>query len=213
MKKKCELEQKALRLQMNPHFIFNALNSIQAMISENDTKTARYYLVKFSKLMRQVLESSQKQKISLENEIVTLQNYLAIEQFCHNNRFDFELICDENILPDEIEIPPIVLQPFIENAIIHGLATKPEKGHLNIRFKLEKQTLVCVITDNGIGRAAAEKALHQREAKHKSTALMITQERLDNLNQNKTTPSIEIIDLYHENGAPNGTEVMVRIEL
>lgn len=208
-----ELEQKALRLQMNPHFIFNALNTIQAMISSNDAKTARYFLAKFSKLMRQILDNSRKQSIPLEHEIETLNNYLAIEQFCHGNRFEYHIEVDEELDQEDIQIPPILLQPFVENAIVHGVSQKERGGKITVAFRDAGSFLCCSIEDNGIGRKAAELVKSQRDQKHKSAALIITQERLDNLNQREGVGSINIEDLQDAEGNPAGTRVVVRIGL
>lgn len=208
-----ELEQKALRLQMNPHFIFHALNSIQAMISSNDAKTARYYLAKFSKLMRQTLDNSRKPEIPLENEVTALENYLAIERFCHNERFDFEVFVDEELDQEAVMLPPILVQPFIENAIIHGVSQLKEKGRISVRFLRNQGYLVCEIEDNGIGREAAAKVKSQEDQKHKSTALLITQERLDNLNERQDGQSIEITDLKNAQGENAGTRVVLRVWL
>ncbi len=208
-----ELEQKALRLQMNPHFIFNALNSIQAMISSNDAKTARYYLAKFSKLMRQTLDNSRQSQIPLEREVAALENYLSIERFCHNERFDYELEVEDEIDPEYVMLPPILVQPFIENAIIHGVSQLEHGGLIQVHFKQRDGYLICEIEDNGIGREAAEKVKSQEDQKHKSTALLITQERLDNLNQRQEGQSIEIIDLKNEQGKGTGTKVVVRVWL
>jgi ligand-binding sensor domain-containing protein/two-component sensor histidine kinase len=207
------LEQKALRLQMNPHFIFNALNSIQALVSSNDSKTARLYLAKFSRLMRQILDNSRRVSIPLENEIATLENYLAIEQFCNNHRFDYEITYDDELDIESIEIPPIIVQPFVENAIVHGVTQLDKKGKISVRFFIDKEVLVCEVEDNGIGRNAASKMKSQRDQQHKSTALLITQERLDTLNKKSIQPSISFNDLLDENGAPNGTCVRIRIEI
>jgi ligand-binding sensor domain-containing protein len=207
------LEQKALRLQMNPHFIFNALNSIQALVSSSDSKTARLYLAKFSKLMRQILDNSRKATIPLENEIAALENYLAIEQFCHNHRFEYEIIIDDNVDSEVIELPPILIQPFVENAIIHGVSQNECLGKISVIFSLKGQYLKCEIKDNGIGRSAAAKQKSQRDQQHKSTALLITQERLDLLNKSADQPSIEIIDLKDENGKPTGTLVQILIAI
>ncbi len=205
------LEQKALRLQMNPHFIFNALNSIQALVSSNDSKTARLYLAKFSKLMRQILDNSRKPTIPLENEIAALENYLAIEQFCHNHRFEYQLIIDEAVDAEELELPPILIQPFVENAIIHGVSQIEYLGKISVRFSLVGKYLKCEIQDNGIGRSAAAKQKSQRDQQHKSTALLITQERLDLLNKSMDQSSIEIIDLNDDSGKPTGTLVKILI--
>ncbi|MDZ7848241.1 MAG: histidine kinase [Owenweeksia sp.] len=128
------LEQKALRLQMNPHFIFHTLNSIQALIATKDEDTARTYLSKFSKLMRQILENSRSEKISLEAEIETLENYLGIERFCNEEKFDFKIEVEDDLETEFIMIPPMILQPFVENAIIHGIRPLKSQGEIELSF-------------------------------------------------------------------------------
>ena len=130
-----ELEQKALRLQMNPHFIFNALNSIQSLIGTGKEKEARYYLAKFSRLMRQILDNSRKTSITLQEEIQTLENYLLVEQFCSNNRFLYEINCEPELETDFIQIPPMLIQPFVENAIKHGMKERDEHNPGSILFR------------------------------------------------------------------------------
>lgn len=208
-----ELEQKALRLQMNPHFIFNALNSIQSLISQKDEKTARYYLAKFSKLMRMILENSRNPCISLEDEIKTLEIYVSLEQFSSGNTFDFIIDVQETIDTTEITIPPMLIQPFIENAIIHGIKQLEHKGKITVFFTLNENVLECNITDNGIGRKKAAEIKSQEEQQHKSTALLVTQERLDILNQNKRIHTLEIIDLKDNDRKVSGTQVIIRIPL
>ncbi|MEL6675701.1 MAG: two-component regulator propeller domain-containing protein, partial [Bacteroidota bacterium] len=207
-----ELEQKALRLQMNPHFIFNALNSIQGLITEQDTKTARYYLAKFSKLMRMVLENSREGLIPVEEEIQTLEHYMAIERFCSGEKFEYEISVDEAIDPEEVLIPAMMIQPFIENAIIHGISHLPEKGHIKVQFRPQTGWMEVSVTDNGIGRNKAAQINAQQKQHHKSTALLVTQERLDLLTEDQNwSKSIQIIDLKTSKGAPAGTKVVVRI--
>ena len=206
------LEQKALQLQMNPHFIFNALNSIQSLISQKDNKTARYQLAKFSKLMRSILENSRVQSIQLYDEIQTLKNYLSIEQSSRGNTFEFEITTDDNIDTEEMTIPPMMLQPFVENAIIHGVAHLKEKGKIEVHFTQKNQTLECEIIDNGIGRAKAKELKSQVEHQHKSAGLEVTQERLDILNKDvKGQKSLEFIDLVDALGKAIGTKVVVRL--
>ncbi len=205
------LEQKALQLQMNPHFIFNALNSIQGIISKQDHKTARYQLAKFSKLMRSILENSRETSIPLETEIETLEHYLAVEQFSRGNTFDFHVEVADNIDPEETYIPPMMLQPFVENAIIHGIAHIQEKGKITIQFERDFKTLQCTITDNGIGRQKAKAIKSQTDQQHKSTALKVTQERLDILNtKSNAKKSLEVVDLVDAHGEAAGTKVVVR---
>ena len=209
-----ELEQKALRLQMNPHFIFNALNSIQALIGRNDDKTARYYLAKFSKLMRLTLKNSRSTTIPLDQEIDSLENYLALEQFSRGDRYDYEIKLADDTDPEEVTIPPMMIQPFLENAIIHGLSPLENRGHILLEFAEESGFLVCKIEDNGVGREKAASLRKKRDPEHSSTALKVTRERLDILNQGKNGfKSLEIIDLKDEEETPTGTRVVLKIPL
>jgi ligand-binding sensor domain-containing protein/two-component sensor histidine kinase len=210
-----ELEQKALRLQMNPHFIFNALNSIQSQIGADNEQTARYYLAKFSRLMRQILDNSRNTSITLEEEVSTLENYLLIEKFCNGDRFDYKITVDENIEKDYVKIPPMILQPFIENAIKHGLKSVEGKhGMIEVDFKERGNMLECSVTDNGIGRKKADEMnRNSKETYHKSTALAVTRERLDLIRKDKNVESLEIFDRYYEDGSPAGTKVVVRIPI
>lgn len=207
-----ELEQKALRLQMNPHFIFNALNSIQGVIARKDDKTARYYLAKFSKLMRMILENSRVTTISLAEEVATLESYLVLERFSRGERFGYQLVVEEDLTPEDIFIPPMMLQPFIENAVIHGVGHLESLGNIKVHFGYRNQQLTTTIEDNGIGREKAKAIKSQIGQHHKSTALAVTQERLDILNQGVATePSLEIQDLKNDQGEAIGTRVILRI--
>ncbi len=194
------LEQKALRLQMNPHFIFHTLNNIQSLIATKDEATARLYLSKFSKLMRQILENSRSNEITLENEIETLGNYLSIERFCHDNSFEFNIEVDENLETAFIMIPPMILQPFVENAIVHGVAPLKGGGQISISFTENHGSLICTITDNGIGRKEAAKRV---DTAHKSTALAVTQQRLAMINPDGESVVIEDLE--------EGTKVTVKL--
>ena len=204
-----QLEQKALQLQMNPHFIFNTLNTIQSLIAQKDENTARYYLAKFSKLMRAILENSREARIPLENEIQVLRDYLSLEQFSRNDSFDYELSIDDSLDPEEVYIPPMMIQPFVENAIIHGVAHITEKGWIEITFREAEQLLECIVKDNGIGRIKAAELKSQVEHQHKSTALQVTRERLDILGGEHN--SLEIMDLVLPNGKVGGTRVILRL--
>ena len=209
-----QLEQKALRLQMNPHFIFNALNSIQSHIGSQDTKTARYFLAKFSSLMRSVLENSRETMIPLEDEIHTLENYLEIERFSRGEKFDYEIEIDPNLNIEEVMIPSMMIQPFIENAIIHGIAHLQTRGNIHIRFIQINKRIECSITDSGVGRHKAAEIKSQQNHRHKSTALLVTQERLDIISAGSDWgKSIEYIDLKSADGSPAGTRVILRIPL
>ncbi len=204
------LEQKALRLQMNPHFIFNCLNSIQSMIVKKDHKTARYFLSKFSKLMRKTLDNSREQLILLDDEIETLENYLSIEKFCNEDHFEYEITVADNLASDFVQLPPMLIQPFVENAIVHGVAHKKSGGKINIDFSVEGNILSCTITDNGVGRTKAAELNKNRKASHKSTALIVTQERLDYLGGD-AEKQLMIEDLTDGKGNPCGTKVTLQL--
>lgn len=207
-----ELEQKALRLQMNPHFIFNSINSIHNLIILNDTNKARYALSKFAKLMRRILENSREKFVSIESEIETLQNYVQLEILTSNSNVSIIFDYDTDFDLTEKVLPPLMLQPFVENALIHGLKGLSTDGVIKVGFKwLSDFVLECSIEDNGRGRKAAENMKSQREVYHKSTALEVAQERLMNLNSGSGLDSFEIFDLYNEDGTVKGTKVVFRI--
>ncbi len=209
-----QLEQKALRLQMNPHFIFNALNSIQGLIVQQDAKKARYYLAKFSSLMRLILESTRTGSITLEDEIKTLSHYLSIEQFSKEHPFDFEILSPDEIDAAETMIPPMLIQPFVENAIIHGFSNIDYHGKITISFSVNGKFMTCTVTDNGIGRKKAAQQKSQVGQQHKSTALAVTQERLDILNTSTAKiNSLQIVDLEEADGSAAGTRVTIKIPL
>jgi ligand-binding sensor domain-containing protein len=220
-----ELEQKALRLQMNPHFIFNALQSINGYIAMNDSAEARKYLAKFGKLMRMTLENSRNSYTTIEQEAELLYNYTALEAMSQGNRFTTHIEIDERINHESTFIPVMLIQPFVENAIIHGLKHKLEGGgELYIRFIIEGETddkrcIVCEIEDNGVGRKKAAEYEAGIRKDHKSAALDITRERLKQMNlptgqageEGKPVSSMEIIDLTDSNGEGCGTRVVIRI--
>lgn len=204
-----ELEQEAARLQMNPHFIFNCLNSIQGFISTNDPFKAKKYLAKFAKLMRLILENAREEFIPLQNEISMLENYLELEKLSTPQPFDFSITCDESIDPERVQIPPMMIQPFVENAIIHGLKKKDGQGSIAVHFRLNGEVLMCTIRDNGIGRKQSAHINGETRGQHKSTAIPITQKRLEQYGSHrKVNAGVQITDL-EENGRPLGTEVIV----
>lgn len=213
-----ELEQKALRLQMNPHFMFNALNSIHNLIILNDSSNARYALSKFTKLLRQVLENSREKFISIDAEVETLKHYVQLEKLTTQNDFDFNVSIDDNLDPNEKILPPLMIQPFLENAIIHGFKNIMHKGVINVSFDLIDETILkCTIDDNGIGRVNASEINAQKESYHKSTALHVTQERLSNLtplqsNTEELSP-FQIIDKTNSMGNSTGTTIIIKLEI
>ncbi len=177
-KELAEYEQKALHLQMNPHFVFNCLGSISSFIVQNGTDSAIKYLSKFSKLMRLTLEYSKESLIPIDKEIESLQNYLELEQLRFNNKFNFSIYKSTEI-EDDMALPPLLLQPFVENAIIHGVIPKKEMGTIAIRFEIEKESLLCTVEDNGIGFQQSKAQKENSVVAHKSMALDITQKRLE----------------------------------
>ncbi|MCP9757149.1 PAS domain S-box protein [Lacihabitans sp. CCS-44] len=179
---KAELELRALQMQMNPHFIFNALNSIQSYILNQDTTTANLYLTKFSRLIRLFLESSRSKFIPLFEEINLLTLYIELEKLRFDNKFEFEILFEGRV-DKNIEIPTMILQPFIENAINHGLRYKLQKGLLSIKFYKEKNYLICTIEDDGVGRKNSEIIKDKPIEGYKSQGLKITAERLITYNK------------------------------
>ncbi len=206
-KQMIELEQKALRLQMNPHFIFNALNTIKGYYAEGNDVKASNYISKFSKLLRMLLENTE-QLIPLTKEIEMLQLYIGLTQIRYKNKFDFAIALDPELNPDDTAIPALLLQPMVENAIIHGLAPKKEKGQLTIGFHKKEQMLVCTVEDNGIGRKASQQA--HREYISKATE--ITSERIALMRTENEHSTIAITDLEN-NGQPAGTRIVIAIPL
>lgn len=216
-----DLQLKALRAQMNPHFVFNALNSVQNFITSNDSTQAAKYLAQFAKLMRKSLEYSELEAISLEREIDFLRNYLDInEKLRFENRLSYEINVDEEIEEDIYGVPTMIIQPYVENAIEHGIRMK-KKGLIKVDFSLkDENTILCVIEDNGIGR---EKMRQLQESNpnhkdHRSLGTKITQERLEILldagNGKKKEEAVKIIDLVSdETGEALGTRVEVLIPI
>lgn len=206
-----QLEQKALQLQMNPHFIFNALNSIQSLISTQDYATARQEINGFAKLMRSILSNSRRQFIPLQEEIETLDQYLHIEQFCQQNEFTFAIHIAENIDPESIEIPPMLLQPFVENAVIHGVSHLQYPGAIDLFFALDGDVLTCTILDNGVGREKAALLRVARKPGHQSTAVQVTKERLNAMKGTHKYRALEMEDVLDAAGKIAGTRVIVRL--
>jgi tetratricopeptide (TPR) repeat protein len=204
-----ELEKRMLRAQMDPHFIFNSLNSIQHFITINDKRSTLKYLSKFSKLIRQVLESSVNTIVTLEDEIRLLQNYIELEALRLNNKFQYHFFIDPSLDVGYIEVPFLLLQPYVENAIQHGLRNKEKDGTLHIRFMDLGDSVCCEIEDNGIGRVASG-ALRKED--HQSYGMSVTSQRLERLNLNNPEKThITIEDLYDEWNQPAGTKVMLLI--
>lgn len=210
-----ELKMSFLRSQMNPHFIFNSLNSIKLYIINNEKENAIYYLNKFSKLIRKILASTKEKDIPLSEELETVELYVKIENIRFENQIEFNITIDNQVNLNTIKIPCLVLQPYLENAIWHGLATKEGAKKLEIIVDKENDTFVVItIIDNGIGRTKAAELRNNKTLKRKSMGLIITKERLNNyynLYQNKV--SYKILDLMDNNKNPKGTKVILKLPL
>lgn len=209
-----QLEQKALQLQMNPHFIFNALTSIQSLVAQQDTATARQQLSTFAQLMRSTLHNSRKPLITLREEADALSQYLTMEQYCQQNPFDFEVHIADDLDPDETELPPMLLQPFVENAVVHGVSHLSRRGKIEVVFWSEhthsEALLCCRIRDNGVGRERAARLRQERKPGHQSAALSITRERLEAMCRGGYAV-LETSDVLDGAGEIAGTEVVVRM--
>ncbi len=209
------LEQQALQTQMNPHFLFNALNSIKLYIINNDQKQAVYYLNKFSKLIRNILDVSKVKEVSLKEEIATMGLYMSIENIRFSNEINYNVDVDPELNTDTIKVPPLILQPFIENAIWHGLSSK--EGDKNITLsasKTAKNLVEIIITDNGIGRGAAGKIKAGKSLKRKSVGIELTIERLKTFSEDYEEEfELNYHDLKNENDTPAGTKVSIKIPL
>jgi LytS/YehU family sensor histidine kinase len=206
----------ALRMQMNPHFIFNALNSVQHYILKGDVVEATKYLSRFSKLQREILHFGTQQFISLQVEIDMLNRYLELEQNRFGDSFTYSIQTTDEVEPEEIKIPPMMLQPFVENAIWHGLMPKENDRSLNISFGLyDDDILLATLKDNGIGRATSAKlrqGMGGNASTHQSRGMSIVQERLRLLQQQYGKPfDIKITDITAVDGTVTGTQVVLKI--
>jgi tetratricopeptide (TPR) repeat protein len=197
-----DVEMRVLRLQMNPHFIFNSLNSISDYMNKNDIKTADYYLSKFAKLMRGILENAEEKEIPLADELKMLELYMQLEASRLNGKFTYEIRVDPAINPEITMVPPLILQPFVENSIWHGMAQKNGSGKILIEAKFEDDMLQCIVEDDGVGRKTGEKT------NVKSYGMKITKDRIELLNKFKNTAaSVRLIDLEQ------GTRVELRLPI
>ena len=205
--KKLQLEQKALQLQLNPHFIYNSIANLQGLISQGENSKSMSYLSSFSKLLRNTLELNRQDFITLEDEISSLNNYLILQKMRFENRFDYEINLDDDCDAKEIMVPPMLLQPFVENSIEHGFKQILYKGIIKISFKKENGKLLIEIDDNGNGFQ-----LNEIKSDKKSLSKLIIQERLDVLfNQNKQDSDLEIVT--KKDNEEKGFLVKIRIPL
>ena len=216
-KKLAHVEMSALLAQMNPHFLFNSLNSIESYIVSNQTKAAAQYLNNFSRLMRLILQHSRSNYISLKEEINALELYLEMEHIRFKDKFQYGIYIARDLDTDAIDIPPMLIQPYVENAIWHGLMHKPDRsnGMLVLEISRKDNFLYCVIEDNGIGREKAQAIVAKKTTPRKrSMGMAITKDRMKIMSQlyNFNT-EVKVTDLYRKNGEARGTRVELFIPL
>lgn len=197
-------EMKALRAQMNPHFIFNSLNSISDFINKNDPETADYYLTRFAMLMRMILENSEQKEIPLKDELKALELYMQLEALRLNGSFSYQIVIDEHLDPGNVLVPPLLLQPYVENCIWHGFANQSGKGRILIDIRRNEDMIHCVVEDNGEGN----QAYLQKNKTQKSYGMKITSSRIELLNSMKKARSSV---LYRDK--PDGTRVEIQLPL
>lgn len=209
-----ELENSALRTQMSPHFIFNSLNTINSFINRNDPAMANQYISKFSKLIRLILDHSRDKKITLAEELEVLELYIQLERIRFDNKFSYHIHIDESISTDSTEMPPLIIQPFVENAILHGLLPLPAGGALHIRVQKNENHILFVIEDNGIGRQQAKLNKPVNTQHRKSHGIDITLKRIELFNkQYEFDGTVRIIDLQTADGKPAGTRIEIPVAL
>jgi ligand-binding sensor domain-containing protein/anti-sigma regulatory factor (Ser/Thr protein kinase) len=206
-----ELEAKALRAQMNPHFIFNCMNSIKSLIQQKNEDKAVKYLTTFSKLIRTIFQNSDKREISLFDEIETCRLYTQLESMRFGNKFSYSFIVDETIDLKSLQVPALIIQPFIENAIWHGIVPKEEGGTVTVTIEKKEENILCIIADSGIGRDLSRQNKFKGESPtHQSKGVHLTQNRLDLDNLlNERNAALKIVDKKDEYGRPNGTTVIL----
>lgn len=206
-------ELKALRSQMNPHFVFNAINSVQYFMTTNDPVSSQKYLSKFAKLIRYVVDNSKPAAIPLSKELEALRLYLDLEVLRFENKFDYAIELSEEVEVEEVRIPSMLIQPFVENAIWHGLMHKETKGKIRIGIEYKEKALLCVIEDNGIGRKRSAEINRAKNGDvHRSVGMSITKERLDIINlKHNSHLTITVTDLEDEQGHATGTRVELNL--
>ncbi len=207
-----KLKQMLLKSQMNPHFVFNSLIAIQSFIYKKKPVEASNYLSSFAKLIRYILNSSTKDYVPIEKEIQAINHYLELQKLRFDNKFDYSVYVDTEINIEMISIPPMLVQPFIENAIEHGIQHKKTKGNIDIRFVLKDNTMFFEVKDDGIGRAKAGKLIKNKNGIHKSFGTSITKNRIANLNKSLSQKiKLNVIDLKDNKGNITGTKVTLNI--
>ncbi|WP_128546580.1 sensor histidine kinase [Larkinella soli] len=207
-------EMKALRSQMNPHFLYNSLNAIRLFVLQNDSDNADKYLVKFARLMRLILGNSRQEWVPLANEIEQLQLYLELEQLRFSHKFDFAIEVDPALRQDATSIPPMIIQPYIENAILHGISHKKERGMIRVGIRAADDHMECSVDDDGVGRQRARQLKGPSSSSHQSVGMVVTEERVQLIRQRSGKDAgVTIIDKVDAGGAPAGTTVLIRLPL
>ena len=208
------LEQKLLRSQMNPHFIFNSMAGIQDFILSRDTRSAASYLSRFARLMRNLLDASLNETIPVSKEIETIGNYLHLQKLRLEDTFDYKIVADEAADFDQLRIPALLVQPFVENAIEHGIRHMEGKGAIRVEFTEKDSWLIVSIEDNGIGREKAGQYEDFNNSGHAGISTNLIRERLKILNKkSRRKNTLEIIDLHDDSGRPAGTRVVIKIPI
>jgi sensor histidine kinase YesM len=209
------LRLQALKAQLNPHFVFNALNSIQHFVMQKNPIEALGFLSKFAKLIRQVLENSLNDRVPIADELKGLSYYLDLEKLRFDNQFSYQIEVDEELDPLTTEIPPMLLQPYVENAILHGLRHRADSGGLlKLHLLYQFDQLLCIVEDNGIGRAAAQRINEKHTSSHISRGTAVTDKRLQLLNHDTAEKvSVVLIDLFDEQCKPAGLRVEITVPI
>jgi histidine kinase/YXYXY domain-containing protein len=212
-KEMLELEAKALRAQMNPHFIFNCLNSIKSLIRQHEEEKAVTYLTTFSKLIRTLFNNADKKEISLYDEIETCKLYLQLESMRFDTKFSYTVNIDETVDLKSVQVPALIIQPFIENAIWHGIVPHDKAGNVSLNVIQENSIIEIIIDDDGVGRETSQQNKSASGLFHQSKGVNLTQSRLElnNLLQQRKA-KLEIIDKKDENGTALGTTVIIKIK-
>lgn len=206
-----EMQLKSIRSQMNPHFLFNALSAIQNLINKGDNEKANHYLTEFSQLMRLTLDKSEKGLVPLDDELKSIKKYLEIEKLRFS--FDYEILVDSNINGQEIEIPAMLIQPIVENAIIHGLHQKEGAKNLWIEFSMNNNHLICKVTDNGVGihKTQLQAGINLNRQKY---GLKLAKDRIKLMNESyQTQGKISMVDLSEQNADKTGTQVIISMPI
>lgn len=212
-KKRLQSRMEALRAQINPHFMSNSLNAIENLVNRNENEAASKYLIHFSRLSRKILNSSVNSSVSLAEELKTLEHFLALEGLRFKDKLRYKIVVDENLDAKRLRVPSLILQPYVENAILHGIKPKATPSILHITAERKGSELICTVEDDGVGRKKAEELKEKSIlVKDQSQGMKITEERLQKIGKVKGS-KVEIIDLYDDEGLACGTKVIIRMPL